>query len=63
MFSLIPSDAYDPQGLMRRKEPNKQHSTGFYPGVPYWELIQKKEEHFSPLLKFRFIPSETMAVY
>ena len=24
MFSLIPSDANDPQGLMRRKEPNKQ---------------------------------------
>ena len=24
MFSLIPSDANDPQGLMRRKESNKQ---------------------------------------
>ena len=24
MFSLIPSDANDPQGLMRRKEPYKQ---------------------------------------
>ena len=24
MFSLIPSDANDPQGLMRRLEPNKQ---------------------------------------
>ena len=24
MFSLIPSDANDPQGLMRRFEPNKQ---------------------------------------
>ena len=24
MFILIPSDANDPQGLMRRKEPNKQ---------------------------------------
>ena len=24
MFSLIPSDANDPQGLMRRYEPNKQ---------------------------------------
>ena len=24
MFSLIPSDANDSQGLMRRKEPNKQ---------------------------------------
>ena len=24
MFSLIPSDANDPQGLMRRKETNKQ---------------------------------------
>ena len=24
MFSLIPSDANDPQGLMRRQEPNKQ---------------------------------------
>ena len=24
MFSLKPSDANDPQGLMRRKEPNKQ---------------------------------------
>ena len=24
MFSLIPSDAKDPQGLMRRKAPNKQ---------------------------------------
>ena len=25
MFSLIPSDANDPQGLMRRKAPNKQN--------------------------------------
>ena len=24
MYSFIPSDANDPQGLMRRKEPNKQ---------------------------------------
>ena len=24
MFSLIPSDANDPQGLMRRSAPNKQ---------------------------------------
>ena len=27
MFSLIPSDANDPKGLMRRKEPNKQTLT------------------------------------
>ena len=27
MFSLIPFDANDPQGLMRRKEPNKQTIT------------------------------------
>ena len=24
MFSLVPSDAYDPQGLKRRKAPNEQ---------------------------------------
>ena len=29
MFSLIPSDANDPQGLMRRKEPNKQTKFSF----------------------------------
>ena len=29
MFSLTPSDANDPQGLMRRKEPNKQTSVEF----------------------------------
>ena len=28
MCSLIPSDAYDPQGLMRRYEPNKQTIIG-----------------------------------
>ena len=27
MFSLIPSDANDPQGLMRRSAPNKQTKT------------------------------------
>ena len=27
MFNLIPSDVYDPQGLMRRKTPNKQNKT------------------------------------
>ena len=30
MFSLIPSDANDPQGLMRRKEPNKQTNKTSY---------------------------------
>ena len=27
MFSLIPSDAIDPQGLMRRSAPNKPNQT------------------------------------
>ena len=27
MFNLMPSDANDPQGLMRRKAPNKQTKT------------------------------------
>ena len=30
MFSLIPSDANDPQGLMRRKKPNKQTNKHSY---------------------------------
>ena len=29
MFSIIPSDANDPQGLMRRSAPNKQTTFAF----------------------------------
>ena len=30
MFSLVQTDANDPQGLMRRKEPNKQTNKNFH---------------------------------
>ena len=33
MFSLIPTDANDPQWLMRRKAPNKQTNDWAFAGV------------------------------
>ena len=48
MFSLIPSDANDPQGLMRRKEPNKQ--TNHPPATELAALEHLKCDHSSTFI-------------
>ena len=47
MFSLIPSDANDSQGLMRRKEPNKQtNSIKVFPCLaPRWVESMEDESN------------------
>ena len=57
MFSLIPSDANDPQALMRRYEPNKQTN---YKYPAYWATFRLMADNvIAPSGEFRkLIPSK-----